>query len=135
MSVLARPLKPLARTDRERRLADRLRHAEQRVESLTAALEGADEEIHQRDELLSRLGVAALLPAIAGGDGDALAVAREILATIRSWNRKGRVIDRLAGQVAAAQRALPGLEAAASAGNRRQLAAALQPLVRALGEP
>lgn len=120
------PTQTPPRPDRER-LLRRLRAAEQRADVLLDGLGATAELLQHAEELLGRAGVAALLPVIAvEGEGEALAVAREILATLKGW-------QILAGRLGEARAALPALQAAAAKGTRAEVAAALRPLVEALG--
>ncbi len=60
------------------------------------------------------------------------ALEAELVATLAGARALAWQVLRLAGRLNAALLALPALEAAAASGGRRELAAALQPLARAL---
>ena len=128
-------------SDRERaaRLAGRLREAEERERLLVDLLVWANDDNARLLDLLARIGVASLLPAIGHGNEEAVAVARDLLVVAKERQVERGALERAVERmvlaehaVEQARRALPALREAAQGTSRPRVLAAIEALAGAL---
>jgi hypothetical protein len=115
-------------------LTRRLREAETLRNEVLEDLRDADDLLDVQHDLLGRLGVAVLLPLIATGDGDALGVAREILAVLRGWEAGRRKHLRALEALGEARMALGAVEEVVGGKGSPRFREALAGLREALGK-